>query len=118
ATTRYSAPHSIFCTRSARIVGSIACVLLFGTARRQVGKVCGQGAEDSVMPLLNTAAVIGFGGVVSQTAGFGDFAQWILGVNLPPRLSVLTSISTLSAVGGSASGGLHIFMQTLAPSYR
>src|SRR5690606_25625485 len=90
---RFSAAQRIIWPIIAVIVGSSACVLLFGNARRQVGKVFGQGAEDSVMPLLNTAAVIGFGGVVTQTAGFGEFAQWILGVNLPPLLSVFTSIS-------------------------
>lgn len=114
---RFSAAQPIIWPSIALIVGSIACVLLFGNARRQVGKVFGQGAEDSVMPLLNTAAVIGFGGVVTQTAGFGEFAQWILAVDLPPLLSVFTSISTLSAIVGSSSGGLQIFMQTLAPSY-
>ncbi|MDY3197514.1 MAG: GntP family permease [Pseudomonadaceae bacterium] len=114
---RFSAAQPIIWPSIALIVGSIACVLLFGNARRQVGKVFGQGAEDSVMPLLNTAAVIGFGGVVTQTAGFGEFAQWILGVDMPPLLSVFASISTLSAIVGSSSGGLQIFMQTLAPSY-
>ncbi|MFA5677658.1 MAG: GntP family permease [Pseudomonas sp.] len=113
----FSAKQPIIWPSIALIVGSLACTLLFGNARRQIGQVFGQGAEDSVMPLLNTAAVIGFGGVVTQTAGFGEFAQWILGVDLPPLLSVFTSISTLSAIVGSSSGGLQIFMQTLAPSY-
>lgn len=113
----FSSAQPIIWPSIALIVGSLACAILFGNARRQIGLVFGQGAEDSVMPLLNTAAVIGFGGVVTQTAGFGEFAQWILGVNLPPLLSVFASISTLSAIVGSSSGGLQIFMQTLAPSY-
>ena len=114
---RFSASQPIIWPSIALIVGSLACAALFANARRKIGQVFGQGAEDSVMPLLNTAAVIGFGGVVTQTAGFGEFAQWILGVNMPPLLSVFASISTLSAIVGSSSGGLQIFMQTLAPSY-
>ncbi|WP_185266119.1 GntP family permease [Halopseudomonas xiamenensis] len=114
---RFSASQPIVWPSIALIVGSLACAALFANARRKIGQVFGQGAEDSVMPLLNTAAVIGFGGVVTQTAGFGEFAQWILGVNMPPLLSVFASISTLSAIVGSSSGGLQIFMQTLAPSY-
>ncbi|MDH5170922.1 MAG: hypothetical protein OEW92_00780, partial [Gammaproteobacteria bacterium] len=35
----------------------------------------------------------------------------------PPLLSMFLSISIVSAVTGSASGGLQIFMQTLAPAY-
>ena len=113
----FSAAQPIIWPSIALIVGSLACAALFSSARRQIGQVFGQGAEDSIMPLLNTAAVIGFGGVVTQTAGFGEFAQWILGVDMPPLLSVFTSVSTLSAIVGSSSGGLQIFMQTLAPSY-
>ena len=113
----FSAAQPIIWPSIALIVGSLACALLFSSARRQIGQVFGQGAEDSIMPLLNTAAVIGFGGVVTQTAGFGEFAQWILGVDMPPLLSVFASVSTLSAIVGSSSGGLQIFMQTLAPSY-
>ena len=113
----FSAAQPIIWPSIALIVGSLACAALFSSARRQIGQVFGQGAEDSIMPLLNTAAVIGFGGVVTQTAGFGEFAQWILGVDMPPLLSVFTSVSTLSAIVGSSSGGLQIFMQTLGPSY-
>jgi len=69
------------------------------------------------MPLLNTAAVIGFGGVVTHTAGFSQFANWILEVDMPALLSVFTSVSVVSAIVGSSSGGLQIFMQTLAPKY-
>lgn len=114
---RFSASQPIVWPSLALIVGSLACAALFANARRKIGQVFGQGAEDSVMPLLNTAAVIGFGGVVTQTVGFGQFAQWILAVDMPPLLSVFASISTLSAIVGSSSGGLQIFMQTLAPSY-
>jgi H+/gluconate symporter-like permease len=55
--------------------------------------------------------------VVTQTAGFAQFAQWILGVDLPPLLSVFASVSVVSGIVGSSSGGLQIFMQTLAPRY-
>lgn len=117
AILRFSAAQPIIWPSIALVIGALSCGALFVSARRKLGQVFGQGAEDSVMPLLNTAAVIGFGGVVTQTAGFGEFAQWILGVDMPPLLSVFTSVSTLSAIVGSSSGGLQIFMQTLAPSY-
>src|SRR5690606_33113747 len=59
----------------------------------------------------------GFGGVVTQTAASGAFAQWLLGVTPPPLLSVFTAISPLSALVGASSAGLHSLLQTLAPSY-
>lgn len=113
----FSASQPIIWPSMALILGSLACVVLFPSLRRKAAQVFGQGADDSIMPLLNTAAVIGFGGVVTQTAGFGHFAQWILNVDMPPLLSVFASISVVSAIVGSSSGGLQIFMQTLAPKY-
>jgi H+/gluconate symporter-like permease len=41
----------------------------------------------------------------------------MLDSGLPPLLSAFTSVSLVSAITGSASGGLQIFMQTLAPAY-
>lgn len=114
---RFSQDQSIIWPSMALILGSLTCVVLFPSMRRKTMEVFGQGAEDSIMPLINTAAVIGFGGVVTQTAGFSQFAEWILGANLPPLLSVFASASVVSAIVGSSSGGLQIFMQSLAPHY-
>jgi len=36
---------------------------------------------------------------------------------LPPLVSMFGSVSLVSAITGSASGGLQIFMQTMAPAY-
>ncbi|PKM05451.1 MAG: citrate transporter [Gammaproteobacteria bacterium HGW-Gammaproteobacteria-6] len=114
---RFSQTQPIIWPSMALILGSLTCVVLFPSMRRKTMEVFGQGAEDSIMPLINTAAVIGFGGVVTQTAGFSQFAEWILGANLPPLLSVFASASVVSAIVGSSSGGLQIFMQSLAPHY-
>jgi len=69
------------------------------------------------MPLINTAAVIGFGGVVTHTTGFSQFTQLMTDTSLPPLLSMFSSVSIVSAITGSASGGLQIFMQTMAQDY-
>ncbi|HCP54811.1 MAG TPA: citrate transporter, partial [Pseudomonas sp.] len=101
----------------ALIVATLVAIGLFPGLRRNTLATLGQGADDAIMPLLNTAAVIGFGGVVTHTAGFSQFANWILEVDMPALLSVFTSVSVVSAIVGSSSGGLQIFMQTLAPKY-
>lgn len=69
------------------------------------------------MPLINTSAVIGFGGVVTHTEGFKHFTSLMLDSGLPPLVSMFFSTSLVSGITGSASGGLQIFMQTMAPSY-
>ncbi|MFI8483193.1 GntP family permease [Pseudomonas sp. NPDC078700] len=101
----------------ALVVATMTAILIFPGLRSNTLGVLGQGADDAIMPLLNTAAVIGFGGVVTHTAGFVQFSQWVLSLDLPPLLSVFASVSVVSAIVGSSSGGLQIFMQTLAPKY-
>ena len=41
----------------------------------------------------------------------------MLNSGLPPKISAFASISVVSAITGSASGGLQIFMATMAQSY-
>jgi H+/gluconate symporter-like permease len=113
----FSQQQPILWPSLALVMATVVAVLLFPGLRRNTVAVLGQGADDAIMPLLNTAAVIGFGGVVTQTAGFSQFSQWILTVDLPPLLSIFVSVSVVSGIVGSASGGLQIFMQTLAPKY-
>ena len=97
--------------------GSLVGVAIFTTIRHKAVKVLGDGTQDSIIPLINTAVVIGFGGIVTQTQGFSEFIQFLTTMDLPPLLSLFTSVSLSSAIVGSASGGLQIFMQTMAPAY-
>jgi H+/gluconate symporter-like permease len=101
----------------ALFVGTLLASLLFPNLRQNALRVIGLGTQDSIMPLINTAAVIGFGGVVTQTVVFSNLTQAVLESSLPPLISMFLSISLVSAITGSASGGLQIFMQTMAPAY-
>jgi len=101
----------------ALLLGSVQAVLLFPRVRYRALLVMGQGTQDAILPLINTSAVIGFAGVVTQTQGFQTFLTLAVDSGLPPLLSVFGSISLISAITGSASGGLQIFMQTLRPQY-
>ena len=97
--------------------GTVLCLGLFSNIRKTGLTTLGNGTNDSLMPMLNSAAIIGYGGVVVQTAGFQQFGDLVLNSGLPPLLSLFGSISVISAITGSASGGLQIFMQTMAQDY-
>mgnify|MGYP003153513580 FL=1 len=101
----------------ALFAGTLVTVLMFAAVRRHALYSIGEGTQDSIIPLINTAAVIGFAGVVTQTQGFALFSDIMLQSSLPPLISMFTSISVISAITGSASGGLQIFMSTMADSY-
>lgn len=101
----------------ALLLGAACCLALFASLGRKGMQAVGAGANDSILPLLSTAAVIGFGGVVTQTAGFSAFAQAVIALDLPPLISAALSVSVVSGIVGSASGGLQIFLQTFAENY-
>ncbi|HCD17136.1 MAG TPA: citrate transporter [Rhodobiaceae bacterium] len=113
----FASKQPIFWPSLALILGSLFAYGLFTNLRGRGLQVFGEGTNDAIMPLLNTAAVIGFGGIVVQTVGFQDFSSAMLNSGLPPKLSAFASISVVSAITGSASGGLQIFMATMADSY-
>ena len=99
------------------MIGSLAAVALFPRLHKEPVVALGRGAEDAIMPLINTAAVIGFGGVVVHTSGFGQFAGIVMDSGLPPLASLFVASSVTSALVGSSSGGLQIFMQTMSADY-
>ncbi len=101
----------------ALMLGSACALGLFRSVRVRPLQVLGNGTQDCIMPLMATAAVIGFGGVVVQTAGFEAFTGAVTNAPVPPLLSMFAAISTVSGVTGSASGGLQIFMSTLSDTY-
>ena len=114
---RFAASQPVVWPSIALFTGTLVAILLFEPVRRHGLTLAGQGAQDAIMPLINTAAVIGFGGVVTKTAGFSNFTGLMVESGLPPLISMFSSVSLVSAITGSASGGLQIFMQTMAPAY-
>ncbi len=113
----FAAAQPVMWPSIALIIGSGLGLLLFPAVRHRAFVVAGDGIQDSVVPLFATSVVIGFGGVVVQTAGFGTFSSALLSFDQYPMLSMFGAVSTVSGITGSASGGLQIFMQTMAPEY-
>ena len=98
-------------------LGAILALLIFPAIRMRPFAVAGEGTQDAIMPLMATAAVIGFGGVVATTGGFAAFSDAVMQSGLPPLLSLSAAISVVSGITGSASGGLQIFMATMADGH-
>jgi len=117
ALLRFADSQPVVWPSIALLAGTLVAVLMFPMVRCRALEVVGHGTQDSIMPLINTAAVIGFGGVVTQTAGFEQFTRLMLESGLPPLVSMFGSVSLVAGITGSASGGLQIFMQTMAPAY-
>lgn len=72
------------------------------------------GAEASIIPLFNTASLVGFGAVVAGLPAFELVRAGVDGVSDDPTLSLALSASVLAGLTGSASGGMTIALDALA----
>lgn len=75
------------------------------------------GATNTVLPIVNTSADVGYGTVIAATAGFGVVTEVISNTSINPIISLYLSIAALAGITGAASGGLAIAMETLANTY-
>ena len=76
------------------------------------------GANASVLPIFNTASLVGFGAVIASLTAFEIIRSGVLdigGVN--PLVSLALSVNVLAGITGSASGGMSIALQTLGSNY-
>ncbi|BDI60048.1 GntP family permease [Qipengyuania nanhaisediminis] len=113
----FAASQPVLWPAIALVLASIAALALFPAVRKAPLQTMGLGTQDAIMPLMATSAVIGFGGVVSQTSGFALFVDAVVNSPLEPHLSMFAAASAVSGITGSSSGGLQIFMATMAEPY-
>jgi H+/gluconate symporter-like permease len=76
------------------------------------------GANASVLPALSVASLVGFGAVVAALPAFAIVRDWVLSIEGGPLVSLAFAVNVLSALTGSASGGLTIALDTLGETYR
>lgn len=75
------------------------------------------GAESALLPLFNTASLVGFGAVIATLPGFDVFRQSLDGLAGGNALiSAALSSAALAGITGSASGGMSIALDVLGPS--
>ncbi len=75
------------------------------------------GAHASVLPVVSVASLVGFGAVIAALPAFATVRDWVLGIQGGPLVSLAVSTNVLSALTGSASGGLTIALDTLGDTY-
>jgi H+/gluconate symporter-like permease len=94
-------------------------VLIAGNWRRltDLRTSLDKGTNASVLPIVNTASLVGFGAVIAALPVFGKISEAVLTISGgSPLVSVATSVGILSAMTGSASGGMSIALDTLGPT--
>ncbi len=76
-----------------------------------------EGANGSLVAIMNTACAVGFGSVVKIVPGFELLKNAML--NMPGSIlfSEAVAVNVLAGATGSASGGMSIALEALAPQY-
>lgn len=98
---------------------ALATILMW----KRVGTINGwiavfnEGAANSGVSILNTAIVVGFGGVVKQTQGFADLVDLLKTLNMPALVFVMITVAICAGACGSASGGMGVAFNALTDTY-
>ena len=80
-------------------------------------KVFNKGAADSGVSILNTAIVVGFGGVAQNTKGFTDLVNSLQNLDMNPLIFVMITVAVCAGACGSASGGMGVAFNALKDVY-
>ncbi|HZW13166.1 MAG TPA: GntP family permease [Noviherbaspirillum sp.] len=98
---------------------SILALLVLNYRRlADVRRALDDGANASVLPIFNTASLVGFGAVISSLTAFGLIRDGVLGIAPGnPLVSLAIAVNVLAGITGSASGGMSIALQTLGATY-
>ena len=104
------------------LLGMLAAIIYmivfrFKTLKKNLRDDLKVAANNSMAPLLNSCAVVGFGSVTKTLTIFGVIQSFILGVTSNPLLSEVISINVLCGMTASASGGLGAALEALADTY-
>jgi len=97
--------------------GNLLLLVFFWHRLRDKITSLSQGASNSILPLMNTCAIVGFGSVVAGTAGYKLLQEGIMSFPADPMITLAIATNVLVGLTGSASGGLGIAMEVLAEPY-
>lgn len=75
------------------------------------------GAQNALVAIANTCAVVGFGSVAAQVPSFDSLVGALVNMPGPPLLGLAIGVTVVCGITGSASGGLGIALPILAPIY-
>jgi H+/gluconate symporter-like permease len=75
------------------------------------------GANAAVLPILSVASLVGFGAVVADLPAFSVVRDAVLSIGGGPLVSLAAATNVLSALTGSASGGMTIALGALGETY-
>lgn len=101
----------------ALLCGILICSLMNLSRKEVIFPAINQGANGAISAIMNTACAVGFGAVVKVMPGFATLTDMIFNIPGSILFSLALAVNLLAGATGSASGGLSIALETLAPKY-
>ncbi len=115
--TSLAAVGGVWSVAVALAAAILVLLLVSGYRLPSVRQSMDAGANAAVLPALSVASLVGFGAVVAALPAFAVVREWVLGIDGGPLVSLAIATNVLSALTGSASGGLTIALDALGPTY-
>jgi H+/gluconate symporter-like permease len=115
--TSLSAVGGVWSVAAALAIAIATLLAVNGRRLPSVRRSMDAGANAAVLPALSVASLVGFGAVVAALPAFAAVRDWVLSIDGGPLVSLALATNILSALTGSASGGLTIALDALGPTY-
>ncbi len=102
----------------ASLIGAIVLLIVLHRERLpELRQSLTKGGEAALVPLFNTACLVGFGAVIAALPAFALLREGIDAIPGGPILGLAISSLILSGITGSASGGMTIALDALGDTY-
>jgi len=100
------------------LASAIVVLFIFNRGRlASLRETVDAGLNASALPVISVASLVGFGAVVAALPAFAMVRDWVLGIEGGPLVGLALATNVLSALTGSASGGLTIALGALGETY-
>lgn len=99
------------------LCGVLLCGLLFFKNLSNPLAVLNKGANNSIVAIMNTGAVIGIGAVIRATPAFSSLVETVLSLGGNPLIAFGAATSVVAGATASGQGGLGIALAALAEPY-
>lgn len=109
---------AIWAVEGALLSGIIAVLILaYKSVRQNFNAKINLSIGGALLATLNTASEYGFGGVIAALPGFKALNTGIASTIKDPLLNEAITVTTLSGITGSASGGMSIALAAMSETY-
>ena len=115
--TTLSAVGGVWAVIAALAAAILTLLIVSGWHLPRLRESVEAGASASVLPAVGVASLVGFGAVVAALPAFSVVRDWVLSIEGGPLVSLAIATNVLSALTGSASGGLTIALDALGDTY-